>query len=107
MSIVSWGFNTTQRIRRLTVLTKSRYTHKSLIDILKFSFLVAITCNDTSVYYNSWLDYNEAEIAAITNKLFQQCNVTNKSKLRKDLVQNIYKETKKALIEWIELVCII
>ena len=102
--ICRWGINTTQKMKKLTGLTKARYDRKSLIDILKLAYLITITCDDDSIYYNSWLDYNEAEQALITNKLFQQ---HNKQKYKKDIIQNIWKETKIALKEWIKLVCII
>ena len=125
--ITRWGFTTTQAIKKKTSLTKPRYEHKSLLDILKFAFLVEKVCNDNDIYYNLWLHYNEKKQASITCNSFQQHNIDNynsteklsristkqlsrsivdtKRKFKKSIVTNIWKETRDKLKKWIELVC--
>ena len=103
----SWALSTTPKIKKITGLTKARYTHKSLVDVLKLSYLITIVCNDKDVYSNPWLYYNENEQTKITNKLFQDHNINSKSKYKPEIISNIWKETKKSLREWIALVCII
>ena len=91
------------------------------------SFLIQITCDDNKIYANSWLSYSESQQATITSKIFQEHNINaynsvkksikrsisiaptmvdTKEKFQQDIVRNIWKETRKGLKQWMELVCI-
>ena len=103
--ICRWGMNTTLKMKRKTGLTKTRYDRKLLINVFKFSFLVSTLCNDNRIYYNEWLYYNESQQqATVTGKLFQQ---HNNAKFSKEIIQAVWKETRKTLKEWLKLVCVI